>query len=164
MVLEARVLVARPPLVIAADGPVVFVLWTGVAPEVADVRASLPALLDHVRRSKTGAGLVVGMHPSTPVPSKEVREAIQTEMAKLDPLLLCVATVVSKEGFAGSAMRAMLSTLQLLVRPKHPVKVFATAFEAASFVSLELRRAGIEVSAREIQDAHERLSKAHAAG
>lgn len=131
--LAVRILTSRPSLVLAAADPLLFGLWTSQQARPADVTAVLSAAVSHARTLKHCA-IVVATHPETPLPDAAVRETIQTEMRKLDPYLVCGATVLTRDGFIGTAMRAVVSTLQLLSRPTHPEKIFGTSREAAAFL------------------------------
>lgn len=131
--IRPQVLLVRPSLLVGAAGPIVVGVWRAVAPRAEDVRAVVVPMLQHVKSRKQAAIMAV-THPTVPSPDTETRRAIVHEMRKLDPHLLCGATVVTRDGFAGTALRAVVSTLQLLAAPKHPEKVFATTAEAARFV------------------------------
>lgn len=128
-----RILVTRPCLVLAVADPVLFGVWSGVQARPEDVTSVMSSALTYARSSKQCA-LFIATHPDQPLPTAEVREVIQTEMRKLDPYLLCGATVLMRDGFLGTAMRAVVSTLQLLSRPTHPEKIFATGADAAAFL------------------------------
>lgn len=131
--LAVRILVTRPSLVVAAADPVLFGVWTGQPARPADITAALSVAVSHARTLKHCA-IFVATHPDQPLPDAAVREIIQTEMRKLDPYLACGATVLTRDGFIGTAMRAVVSTLQLLSRPTHPEKIFGTPREAAAFI------------------------------
>jgi hypothetical protein len=77
---------------------------------------------------------IVVIHPDTPLPSAEVRGAVQVEMRKLDPFVVCGATVLGRDDLTGTALRAVASTLQLLNRPTHPERIVGTGQEAVAFV------------------------------
>ncbi len=128
-----RTLVTRPCLVIAVADPILFGVWTGVQPRPEDVTAVMSSALSYARSVKQCA-MLIGIPPAQPLPTSEVRDAIQTEMRKLDPYMICGATVLTRDGFLGTAMRAVVSTLQLLSRPTHPEKIFGSSREASLFL------------------------------
>jgi hypothetical protein len=136
---KLQTLAARPSMVVGMLDCILFAVWTGEAPRAEDVRACSAAMLQRAK-SLGRCGQIVAIHPSMPLPGEAIREAIQTEVRKIDPYLVCGATVISRDGLAGTAMRAVTSTLQLLSRPKHPEKIFASGAEAARFVHGELAR------------------------
>ncbi|MEZ4309743.1 MAG: hypothetical protein R3F14_17035 [Polyangiaceae bacterium] len=130
---------ARPSLVIASHGPVLFGVWTGIEPRADDLRHGTAILLQRAR-ARGGAALIVGLPPGMPLPNPEIRTILIAELSKLGAHTHCGATVIPGEGFARSALRAAVSTLQLLVRVRHPEKIFSTAKEAAQFVHTHLVR------------------------
>ena len=65
----------------------------------------------------------------------EVQDATRTYIQEFAPRTRAVATIIAAEGFKGSAARAMLSTLYLVVRISCPRKVFADPHEAADWTA-----------------------------
>lgn len=134
-----QVLISRPSMVVGALETVLFAVWTGISARAEDVRACNAVTLQRARALKRCA-LVVAIHPSMPLPGEDVRSIIQEEARKLDPYLVCGVTVITSEGLVGTAMRALVSTLQLLSRPRHPEKVMASGALAVAYVHRELAR------------------------
>ena len=128
-----RVLVSRPSILVAAADPVIFGVWTGETARAEDVNAGLAAAVTHARALRQCV-LLVAMHPDMPLPDTAQREIIQLEMRKMDPYLVGGATVLTRDGLRGTAIRAVISTVQLLSRPTHPEKIVATPREAAIFL------------------------------
>lgn len=133
-----RSLVRTESLVLAVLDSVLFGVFTGAEVQKAHVEEGIGALLEEARKIGK-AGMLVA-HATTPLPKDDVRDAVQRNMARLDPYLCCGATVIAKEGFAGSAIRAVVSTLQILSRPTHPERTFANPEEAASFLVDQMAR------------------------
>ena len=129
-------------MVTAFAGNVLLAVWTGSPPRAEDVRTCGAAMLQRAKALGRCA-LLVRIAPSMALPDEATRESIQVTVRKLDPYLVCGATVIPQEGIAGTAMRAVVSTLQLLSRPKHPEKIFATSKQAAVFLCGELERKGV---------------------
>lgn len=132
-------LVTSPSMHIAAAPPLLLHAWTGVAPSIAEVKAAMAKQVEAVKGFRQQrAALVVLIHPSTPLPSEDLRETLKAEMQKLLPHLLLGVTLIPSAGFRAAAMRAVVTTLQLVVRPGHKEKVVAGPDEAAAFLCREL--------------------------
>lgn len=138
---RAYTLSTHPSMVVGTVQNVLVVVWRPTAPRVADLQAGGVVLLQRARQLGR-CGLLVVTHPDQSIPDDAVRRAVRDEARRLDPHLVCGATVITKEGLAGTATRAITSTLQLLARPTHPEKIVASSREAASFLVAELTRAG----------------------
>lgn len=138
---RAYTLSTHPSMVVGTVQNVLVVVWRATAPRVADLQAGSAILLQRAKQLGRCALLVV-THPDQSIPDDAVRRTVRDTVKKLDPHLVCGATVITKEGLAGTATRAVTSTLQLLTRPSHPEKIVASSREAASFLVAELTRAG----------------------
>lgn len=139
-----RVIERRKSLVLANLGPLYYAFWTGVLPIEEDVTQAIRGLIETAKARGSKIALFAGVPNRMPVPTEEIRTVITTEMSKLNPHLLVGATLVEREGFAGSAVRAVVSTMQLLSRADHPERVFATGQAASKYLARELERAGIK--------------------
>ncbi|MFO0589767.1 MAG: hypothetical protein U0441_19665 [Polyangiaceae bacterium] len=124
---------SRPSLFVAAADPVIYAAWTGTTPRLEDASLALATAVAHARAQRQ-CGLFVVLHPDMPLPDAAIRDVIQLEMRKMDPYVLAGATVLTRDGFRGTAMRAIVSTAQLLSRPTHPEKIVSTPKEAAAFL------------------------------
>jgi hypothetical protein len=116
-----------------------------------------PPLVDATGHD-TGALLII--RNDCPPPTEEARKYIRDELARAR--MVAAAQVVTGRGFHGAAMRAALSMIQLVTRPKYPMKVFADATAGANWLALELgRRVGHAPSeaglARVANDAYARF-------
>lgn len=157
--MPVRILHRTKSLAVASSKPLLIAAWTGAPVDSADVSACIVSLLAEARRIERAALLVI-VHPSTPLPSEEARATIQSEVRRLYPHLTCGATVIERGGFAGSAHRAVVSTLQLLSRTPHPEKTAASAQEAGAFLVAELTRAGVApLKIEDVIDAFEQVKR-----
>lgn len=136
-----RMIVTRPSLSIFYAEPVLYGVWARSAPRPEDVSACMSSAFQQAKAAKRCA-LIVAIHPDMPLPDASVRDVVTAEMKRLDPYIVCGATVLGREGFLGTAMRAMTSTLQLLSRPSHPEKIVGSGREAAAFVHGILAKQG----------------------
>jgi hypothetical protein len=135
--MSVRTLARRESLSIGLFDAILFGAWAESPPRADDVEVCIDAALKEAKTLGRVA-IVVALHTRTPLPDERVRAVIQKQMQRLDPFLCCGATVISREGFAGSALRAVAATLQLLSRPTHPEKIVSTGAEAAAFVCSKL--------------------------
>lgn len=138
-VLAYQSLLARHSLVVGYAANVIVAVWTGKPPLSEDVRACAQAMLQKAKAMGKCA-LIVVVSPLMPLPDHDTRVVIQTEVQKLDPYLICGATIISDPGLAGAAKRAVVSTMQLITRPRHREKIVGTSMDAGRFVSAELLR------------------------
>ncbi len=67
------------------------------------------------------------------LPSTTVRRKASAVLAATEAHVLCTATVICGEGFWASAGRAMVATITLFSKARHPHKVFATPEEGAQW-------------------------------
>ncbi len=72
---------------------------------------------------------------STPPPDEASRKAIRQALAKHQKQIAALAYVIEGRGFASAAIRSVLSLLSLAARYPFPQKVFATAKDAAAWLS-----------------------------
>jgi len=70
----------------------------------------------------------------TPIFDSEVREQIQAMNREYGTRGLAQANLVLLEGFAGTAVRAFLSTVNLVARTKVPVKIFGKRPETEAWL------------------------------
>lgn len=139
-----RVLERRKSLVLANLGAVYYAFWTGELPVAEEATESIRGLVETAKASGNKIALFAGLPHRMPLPDDDLRAVVTAEMSKLNPHLLVGATLVQREGFAGSAVRAVVSTMQLLSRADHPERVFATGEAASKYLARELERAGIK--------------------
>ncbi len=83
----------------------------------------------------------------TPIFDSEVREQIQAMNREYGTRGLAQANLVLLEGFAGTAVRAFLSTVNLVARTKVPVKIFGKRPETEAWLGemLVTREPGFDV-------------------
>lgn len=154
-----RMIVTRPSLSIFFAEPVLFGVWARTAPRVADVSACMASAFQQAKAAKRCA-MIVAVHPETPLPDSSVRDVVQAEMKRLDPYLICGATVLGHGGLLGTAMRAVTSTLQLLARPSHPERIVGSGREAAAFLhGILVKQGGTAPAMDEILATYEQVTR-----
>ena len=136
-----RVLEEQPCCLLTAFDRVIVTAWSPKPSDEAAVSTLLDALLLEARRQGKVA-LLVALQYDSPLPSEGVRRKVQRELRKVDPFVICGATVIDKAGFRGSTFRAVVSGMQRLSRPKHPEQVFAQPEQGVEFIRTQLSLAG----------------------
>jgi hypothetical protein len=94
--------------------------------------------LDETCRGGTGCLLVIRAEVAPP--SEEGRRYIRTALGQSK--MLAAAQVVLGTGFRGAAMRSVLSVLQLLMRPRFPMRIFGDTATAADWLTFSLVASG----------------------
>jgi hypothetical protein len=124
-------------LTVLAEGPgFQFAIWRNLyiidfasTPTVEGLRTTVRAKQAAVAHSPSGLVVLNFLAPG-PLPSAEVREAAAAAQKQDTQGVLCHATVVEATGFAGSAMRSVLTGLNTFERSTFPRKVFGDVEEA----------------------------------
>ena len=109
--------------------------WLGPAPDADVVKPAMDAAEQALKAlgPQKGARLVV-LAPDTPMPDERARISLSREVPRLEKYLHTSATVHGADGFKGAAIRAAISTMQLIARPKLQDKIFGTVDEAARWL------------------------------
>ena len=153
-----RILERNSSLLIGVVDSLLAAAWTGRDPSAAEVATALEVCANAAMGGRWG--LLVCAPANCPLPSEAVRATIEKGMKKLDPYIVVGATVIERGGFLGSAMRALVSTLQLLVRPQHPERTFASCEPAAAYLHAELTKSQVVApSVVTMIDAYHQLMK-----
>ncbi|MFO0619146.1 MAG: hypothetical protein U0414_41540 [Polyangiaceae bacterium] len=145
----AHVLLDHPAVRAAALGRVVVTAWHS-APEV-DVIAALEAAVEphHLRFPDGGALVVV---PSKEQPTPEARKALQAFLERQGDRLAGATALLAVTGIKGSLLRTAAKGVIAAMRLPFPIKLSASAAEAATQVIELLRARGLSApSARELE-------------
>jgi hypothetical protein len=103
-------------------------------PSIEGLRATVGAKQAASAQSPAGLAVLNFLAPG-PLPSAEVRK-IAAEVQEADHKgVLCHATVVEATGFAGSAMRSVLTGMRAFDRSPFPRKVFGDVDETLSWLA-----------------------------
>jgi hypothetical protein len=119
---------------IAVFGPVLLQRWFGPV-ALADAESALRA---HViaREATKEQILVLAVVDGVPaLPSHDVREALAKMADTTAHEVAAHATVVAAEGFAGSALRSVMTAIFSMSRTKYPRRVFSDVYEAATWLA-----------------------------
>jgi hypothetical protein len=146
---------------IAVQGGVLITIWSG------EMRAAA------VRQAATESRRLTDARPGalsflnmivrgTPVPGEDVRAEFQKMIRQGPGALRCTAIVAEGGGFHGSAVRAVVTGITMVVRPKFPMKVHASVAEAAAWIAAQAGPAG--ATAAEISAAVDAMRARLAAG
>ncbi len=82
--------------------------------------------------------MLIVIEPHAPPPSGPARTLIEQFYAHYAAELVCVGQVVEGGGFGQSAARAVMSTINLVVRHPYPSKIFSSAENGARWVAKQL--------------------------
>ena len=144
-----------------AEGPgFYFAIWRNLymldfrtTPTVEGLRATVGAKKVAVAHSPGGLAVLNFLAPG-PLPSSDVR-AVATEVQSADLAdVLCHATIVEATGFAGSAMRSVLTGMRAFDRSPFPRKVFGDVDETLKWVATTTNaKSDWVVSAKQAVDA-----------
>ncbi len=156
--MDLATLVTSRSLHVAAAPPLLLAAWTGQTPNASDFRQGLAAEVAAAKQIGRAATVVL-VHETTPLPDDELRKLIATELRTLTPYLVAGVTVVPQQGFKGAAARALVSTLQLIVRPGYPERVVSSYAEAAGFLFVELSKHHAGLTPVALQAAIEAFAK-----
>lgn len=84
-------------------------------------------------------GILVVIDPDQPVPDAATRMGITQLLERYAPHAIAIAQVPRGSGFMAAAVRAVLASITMVVRPPYPMRVFARDDEAIRW--LEMRGA-----------------------
>lgn len=128
------------PTISFADDTCMFATWRSVEMPVFGHRGvglesarMLGRLIESHGRS-TGKGKLLEityLDPDAPMPSAEVREALDAMVPRVSPYYGSVAAIYEGEGFKSAMVRGLLTSFQLLSRAKYPQKTFGDLTECA---------------------------------
>jgi hypothetical protein len=106
---------------IAWHGNVQIVLSTAAPSmqEMGEIADQLEAL---GRECQGGTGCLLVIRSDVSPPEEDVRKFIRIKLERSS--MLATAQIVLGTGFRGAAMRAMLSVLQMAIRPKYAMRIF----------------------------------------
>lgn len=105
-----------------------------------EIRAFLPEC-----RGRRYASITViepGISMRMPDDVRETSEKLQRDFAQH---IQCMVYVVTQEGFVAAAARTVASGFALVTRAPYPLKVMATASDAAGFVSTHIDLPAIDI-------------------
>ncbi|MBL8677598.1 MAG: hypothetical protein JNK05_00415 [Myxococcales bacterium] len=101
-------------------------------------RATQRELAKHA--DPVGCVIVSDLHETAKMDlDEETRREIQHAMTAYNDRDLAVAVAVEVQGFIGTAVRALVSGLMLLARPKYPMKILGNRHEAARWLLEKIR-------------------------
>lgn len=146
-----RILVSTQAMLLGAAEPLLLLGWTGAPPTTLDAKRASAAHLPVAKAvGERKAAMVVLIPPGMPLPDPTTRDALASEIIKILPYLAAGVSIASERGLRGVAVRAAISTMQLVTRVGHPERVVATIPEAAAFLHAELRKRGSTPSLAEL--------------
>jgi hypothetical protein len=134
----------------AALGPLAIAIFDRETTE--EDAEGVARLLAQVSRAHPKLAMLSIVGSNCPVPDTNVRNRLTSEVKNIQKQLIASATVIEGTGFRAAAVRGVVTGMTLLLRASYPAKTFATAREAAEFLT------GIApLGAEEITNAVEQL-------
>lgn len=146
---------------LAAHRNVLIAVWSD-APTLAQARILHREADQFTKRTSSanngaagpGQAFVNMVTGGVPVFSEPVREEL-VKVIKSTSITLGAAHILLVNGMAGSAVRAFLSTVLLVARPKAPNRVFAEVPDAVSWLLVRLGGTQAQWTGNELRDAIE---------
>jgi hypothetical protein len=117
---------------VGVDNVLVF-RWGNSVATVPQVAALLHATRSHVQKLDRFS-MLVRIPDDCPMQTEAARDLLQRETRAMDARMVCSATVITREGFIGSALRAAVNTMQILSRVTHPMRTFQRSDEAVRWI------------------------------
>jgi hypothetical protein len=114
-------------------GPLAVSIWESVPTEAHAKQAA--SVLASVSRSQDHMLVMAVVGRDTPPPDAIVRDIVAREMANVSPNVRGMAQVIEGAGFRAATMRAVLTGMGIVIKPKYPQKVFVTIDEAGEFLA-----------------------------
>jgi hypothetical protein len=130
-----RVLHCDESIAVGEVGPVCVAIWRGAVTK-APFEWQRAGLAETVERYPRQAGFLCIIEIHAEPPGEELRTASTKMILSHGERLACVGTVVEGDGFMAAIARGTVGGMILLARNrKTPVRVFATATEAAQWMA-----------------------------
>jgi hypothetical protein len=82
---------------------------------------------------KEGIGLIQVVHEKAPAPESTSRSALQAMLRDQSDIIACSSVVSPGVGFRAASVRALITGLVMLARPKFPHLIHATVEETAKW-------------------------------
>ena len=143
----------RDELVHIVSGHRVLLLDVFDAPRLPQARAIRRAQESfRARLGDQGVAFCTVIRSGTPVLEPRARQELIELSADYGRRSLCNASLVLVDGFAGVAVRAILSTLHLVSRETNPARVFADRRPTEAWLLERIRAHDPRITAREVKD------------
>jgi hypothetical protein len=118
---------------IGSFGPVHIVIYVDT-PTLDGLRLSHRQHLSLMAERSEPTSLLSVISAGLPLPPSSVRKLGAQLLAEVQSRISCMATVVEGSGFWASAIRSVLTGIQLVVRSPKPNRAFATIDDAAAYI------------------------------
>jgi len=117
-------------------GPVAISVWDA-EPKLEHATRSV-TLLRKVARSHDGIVLLAVLASDCALPNEAVRSALARGLTEIGGNVAAVANVVEGGGFRAAALRGVVTSLALVMRPRYPQRVFESVPPACAFLGAHL--------------------------
>lgn len=130
----------RPGFSLGSYGPVAISVWD-TEPTLQDAQQAT-RLLGELARKYPKIGLLAVLGTRCSVPDEEVRAELRRGVSAVADNVGAVANLVEGLGFRSAALRGVLTSMVLIIRPGYPQKIFGELAPAAGFLSWHLEAVG----------------------
>lgn len=137
---------------------VMIAVWSD-APTLPQVRILHREADQFAKQNPSGQAFVNLITGGVPVFTEAVRDELVKMIKSTTNFTLGSAHVLLVTGMTGSAVRAFMSTVMLLARPKAPNRVFATIADAVTWVHGRLGGMQAQWTGNELRDAIEEAKR-----
>lgn len=117
------------------------------------VERLLPATQQIARRHPQGFSAFHIVSRTAGVPTRDARERLITIGKQFTSQTIAVAVVLDHTGFAASALRSLVTTMTLLIRPRHATAVYRNIGEAAQWLATQHAKRGTPLDSAELEAA-----------
>jgi len=91
-------------------------------------------MLELAARQRNGVGMLVWINANAPLPTKEIRDELQSMFARCDARLRAHVHVVDGTAFRAAGVRAVLLGLNVFSRKAHPTQVCQSLGDAIAWL------------------------------
>jgi len=131
-------LLDAPELLLATSPGLLLATWR-TAPTPLVMRKISDAMHGASRAGQLPAHLLVIVGAAPVMPDGPTRAALSQCLRETEKYYTSVTIALLSQGFLAASIRAMLTGLQLLVKPPYPVKIFGTLPEASRHLEAQAR-------------------------
>ena len=155
---EFKIIAERPgEMVTAAYKNVHIMVWYG-NPTVESIDMLDTVTVDRVRECPSGISAIHVVLPSTGLPSNAARDGLVQSGKRWSAHLACVAVVIERKGFWGSAMRGAVTGIQLLAPRTFVSQVHDSIEQAVEWPPPpHLKRTGVQLDPAELLSVIQRV-------
>ncbi|WP_394839341.1 hypothetical protein LVJ94_20860 [Pendulispora rubella] len=131
--MNLRLVTRAPGFATGSIGNLAISFWE--SQQTAEQAHHAAEVLSALGRTEGRVLVLAVLPPTAPAPSNAVRSVISNAFTRLGSQIHAVANAVEGDGFRAATMRAVVTSMALVIRPSYPVKTVATVEDAAEFLA-----------------------------